>query len=198
MRKTTRRVLELGFGLGLVLTIVLTGLAARRQTEAQVRADTLRLHVLANSDTWEDQILKLKVRDAVLAAIPTSVTEAETPQQAAQALRTALPVLQIAAEDALHRAHSPQALHLQMEQIAFTARDYGSFALPAGMYNALRVELGEARGRNWFCVLYPALCLSGTTARYPTEAENAMVFGRYEIRLAAVELLKRYTRKPLC
>ena len=92
MTSHTRRVLELGVGLGLALTLVLTALADWHQrTAARVRDDTIRLHILANSDTWDDQLLKLQVRDAVLAAIPKAVTRADTPQQAASALQTALP-----------------------------------------------------------------------------------------------------------
>lgn len=196
MREHTRRVLELGVGLGLALTLVLTALAARRQTAAQVRADTIRLHILANSDTMEDQLLKLQVRDAVLAALPPAVTGAETPQQAAAALQYALPALQNAADAALHRAHSPQTAALRLERWDFAARDYGSFALPGGEYTALRIELGTAQGRNWFCVLYPALCISGSTAAYPTAGENAMVFGRFEVRLAIADFFKKET--PPC
>ena len=129
MTSHTRRVLELGVGLGLALTLVLTALADWHQrTAARVRADTIRLHILANSDTWDDQLLKLQVRDAVLAAIPEAVTRADTPQQAAAALQTALPALQNAADNALHRAHSAQPARLRLEQFAFAARDYGSFA----------------------------------------------------------------------
>ena len=186
MTSHTRRVLELGVGLGLALTLVLTALADWHQrTAARVRADTIRLHILANSDTWDDQLLKLQVRDAVLAAIPEAVTRADTPQQAAAALQTALPALQTAADNALHRAHSAQTGRLRLERFAFAARDSG------GEYTALRIELGAARGRNWFCVLYPALCLSGAQSDYPTKAENALVFGRYEVRFALAELVGR-------
>ena len=182
MTSHTRRVLELGVGLGLALTLVLTALADWHQrTAARVRADTIRLHILANSDTWDDQLLKLQVRDAVLAAIPEAVTRADTPQQAAAALQTALPALQNAADNALHRAHSAQTARLRLER----------FALPGGEYTALRIELGAARGRNWFCVLYPALCLSGAQSDYPTKAENALVFGRYVVRFALAELVGR-------
>ena len=161
MTKHTRRVLELGAGLALALTVVLTAYADWHQrTAARVRADTVRLHILANSDTWDDQLLKLQVRDAVLAALPSAVT------QAVRALQTALPALQAAADSALHRAHSPQTAALRLESHDFSARDYGSFALPGGEYTALRIELGTAQGRNWFCVLYPSLCISGSTAAY--------------------------------
>lgn len=192
MTKHTRRVLELGVGLALALAIVLTvGADWHQRTAAQVRADTLRLHILANSDTLDDQLLKLQVRDAVLAALPPAVTKATTPDEAATALQYALPALQQAADTALHRAHSPQAARLRLEQWDFAARDYGSFTLPGGAYTALRIELGEARGRNWFCVLYPALCVSGSTAAYPTADENALVFGRFEVRCAVADFIGR-------
>ena len=195
MTNHTRRVLEWGFGLGLALTVVLTALAAWRQTAARVRADTIRLHILANSDTWDDQLLKLQVRDAILAALPPAVTDAATPGEAAAALQHALPRLQQAADAALHRACSPQTACLRLEQFEFAAREYGSFALPGGNYTALRVELGAAAGRNWFCVLYPALCIAGTTAEYPTKGENAMVFGRFEVRWAMKDAVMQIINK---
>lgn len=191
IRTPKRKVLELGVGLGFLLSVVLTVAAAQRgKVAAQVRADTIRLHVLANSDTIEDQLLKLEVRDAILDALPAAVTSAATPQQAAQALRTALPQLQRAADLALHRAHSAQRAAVRLETADFAARAYGSFALPGGAYTALRVELGDAQGHNWFCVLYPALCVAGATAEYPTPQENALVFGRYEVRFALWDALQ--------
>lgn len=191
MTKHTRRVLELGAGLALALTVVLTAYADwHRRTAARVRADTVRLHILANSDTWDDQLLKLQVRDAVLAALPPAVTQAQSPQQAVRALQTALPALQAAADSALHRAHSPQTAALRLESYDFSARDYGSFSLPGGEYTALRIELGTAQGRNWFCVLYPSLCISGSTAAYPSADENALVFGRFEVRLAVADFIR--------
>ena len=148
MENKRRTVLELGVGLGFLLSVVLTlWFAGRAQVAAQVRADTVRLHVLANSDTLEDQLIKLQVRDAILAV-------------------------------------------LRLETFDFEPKDYGSFALPGGSYQALRVELGEAQGHNWFCVLYPALCVSGATAEYPTPQENALVFGRFEVRSALLDALR--------
>ena len=188
MTQRKRRVLELGVGMALILSVVLTFAAARReQVAARVRADTIRLHVLANSDTVEDQLLKLQVRDAILAALPDSVRAAETPDQAVAALRRSLPALRYAANQALRRAHSIQNAALRLETFDFAARDYGTFALPGGAYTALRVELGTAQGHNWFCVLYPSLCVAGAAAEYPTEAENQLVFGRYEVRFALLD-----------
>lgn len=195
MSEKRRRVLELGFALGLVLTVLLTAFTAhRRRVAERVCADTLRLHILANSDTLEDQLIKLQVRDAILQALPNTVLQAADTAGAKAALQQALPVLHQAAQQALYKAHCPQTAHLKLEQLEFAPRDYGSFTLPGGCYTALRVELGKARGHNWFCVLYPALCVSGAEAEYPTQEENALVFGRYEIRFALVDAVKGWMK----
>ena len=122
-------------------------------------------------------------------------TEDNTTTGAEAALRQALPVLHQAAQQALYKAHSPQTARLKLERLDFAPRDYGSFALPGGRYTALRVELGEGKGHNWFCVLYPALCVSGAQAKYPSQAENALVFGRYEVRFAVVDAVKNWIQQ---
>ena len=187
-----RWVLELGVGLGFLLTVVLTlAMGWRQRVAAQVRADTIRLHVLANSDTIEDQLLKLKVRDAVLQEMPDILAEAENKADAVAAVRTAQRRLQKTAEDTLRRVGSAQTVAVRLEQAEFAARDYGSFRLPGGTYTALRIELGKAEGHNWFCVLYPELCIGSSEAQYKDEAENALVFGGYEVRFALLDGAKK-------
>lgn len=187
-----RAAVEIGVALGLVLTVVLTAMLwHRQQVSAAVCADTLRLHILANSDTIEDQLLKLKVRDAVLAEMPDILSGATDKADAVAAVRTAQRRLQKTAEDTLRREGSAQTVTVRLEQAEFAARDYGSFRLPGGTYTALRIELGKAEGRNWFCVLYPELCIGSSGARYEDDAENALVFGGYEIRFALLDGAKK-------
>lgn len=187
-----RAAVEIGVALGLVLTVVLTAMLwHRQQVSAAVCADTLRLHILANSDTVEDQLLKLKVRDAVLAEMPDILSEATDKADAVAAVLTAQRRLQKTAEDTLRREGSAQAVAVRLEQAEFAARDYGSFRLPGGTYTALRIELGKAEGHNWFCVLYPELCIGSSGAQYEDDAENALVFGGYEIRFALLDSAKK-------
>ena len=196
MTSHTRRVLELGVGLGLALTLVLTALADWHQrTAARVRADTIRLHILANSDTWDDQLLKLQVRDAVLEQVTAATQYAETKQQAVQTLRTAMPDLQRTAQRTLRHAGSSQQVQCRLEEIPFAARRYSGFWLPAGTYTALRIELGSAQGHNWFCVLYPALCVGSSEARYADTEENALVFGGYQVRFALLDTARNVWQK---
>ena len=184
-RSRRRTVLEWGCLLGLVLSVVLSVAVFRYQDACRaVCRDTLRLHILANSDTIEDQLLKLKVRDAVLGEMETILQGSTDKIQAVEAVRQALPVFQQIAERTLRREHSGQTVAVRLETADFPARDYGSFRLPAGEYTALRIELGAAAGHNWFCVLYPELCVGTSEGRYPGAAENALVFGGYEVRFA--------------
>ena len=192
-RPFVRRVaLELGAALGLALTLLLTVFLWRCESaRAAVCADTLRLHILANSDAPQDQRLKLRVRDAVLQVMPDILGDAADKQQAQQAVADALPRLEQTARQALRTAGSSQTVQVRLEQAEFAAKDYGGFRLPAGEYTALRIELGAAAGHNWFCVLYPELCVGASQARYDTPAENALVFGRFEVRSALWDELQR-------
>lgn len=184
-RVPLRRVLELGFALAFVLTVSLSAATARYQAVCRdICGDTLRLHILANSDTWQDQHLKLQVRDAVLDTVAGLTANARTKQEAVAAVRQALPELKAIAEKTVQ---GRQKVAVRLEQREFAAKDYGNFRLPAGEYTALRIELGSARGHNWFCVLYPALCVGSSQARYQDPAENALVFGRYEVRFALLD-----------
>mgnify|MGYP000043492096 FL=1 len=120
-----RKILEWGCACGLLLTIVLTAAAVRYQTVcARVCGDTLRLHILANSDTVEDQLLKLQVRDAVLEQVTAATQYAETKQQAVQTLRTAMPDLQRTAQRTLRHAGSSQQVQCRLEEIPFAARGF--------------------------------------------------------------------------
>lgn len=187
-----RAALELGAALGLALTLLLTAFLWRCEAaRAAVCADTLRLHILANSDTPRDQRLKLRVRDAVLQVMPDILQDVTDKQQAQQAVAAALPLLEQTARQALRTAGSSQTVQVRLEQADFAAKDYGSFRLPAGEYTALRIELGDAAGHNWFCVLYPELCIGTSQARYDTPAENALVFGRFEVRSALWDGVQR-------
>ena len=187
--------LELAALIGLVITLGVSSVTGFMRDCAELRQEVLRIHILADSDQETDQAVKLQVRDAILAALPDSVLQAGTTTGAEAALRQALPVLHQAAQQALYKAHSPQTARLKLERLDFAPRDYGSFALPGGRYTALRVELGEGKGHNWFCVLYPALCVSGAQAKYPSQAENALVFGRYEVRFAVVDAVKNWIQQ---
>ena len=158
----------------LALTLALFAALALVQRQEALAGKLIRLHVVANSNTAADQAVKLQVRDAVLAAIAPLTDACATQEEAAAALRQALPGIKQAANDALQQAGKaacPVAVRLCKER--FPTRLYPTFSLPAGTYTSLRVELGDAAGRNWWCVVFPTLCTAAESEDLRTVATSA-------------------------
>lgn len=123
-------------------------------------ADQLvRLHVIAHSDSPEDQAIKLQVRDAVLTASRTLLSECRNADEAWTELNAHLTDFLDAASERLEEIGCDADVSVQAGVFAFPDRDYGGVILPAGDYRALRVIIGSGEGRNWWCVLFPNLCL---------------------------------------
>ncbi len=172
--------------------------------EEEIYDTVVRLHVLANSDSEEDQALKLRVRDGVLAAAGPILEGATTREEAIARLTEALPTLEAAAATVIAAAGRDDPVAVALGEETYPTRVYESCAFPAGTYVSLRVGIGEAAGKNWWCVLFPPLCLSSATE----EAEEAFTdvglskeqYGiitetgktRYRVRFKILELVQSW------
>ena len=123
--------------------------------------ELLRIHILAHDDSDAQQAVKLKVRDAILEAFSPALTGVESAQQAVQLVQRSLPLAQQVAQRTVREQGYDYPVRVQFGAFAFPDRVYGGQLVPAGTYTALRIELGDAAGRNWWCVMYPPLCFSG-------------------------------------
>lgn len=181
---------------GLVLSMVFYALPFFFSCDA-ISREVLRLHVLANSDTEADQALKLKVRDAVLTEAAKWYGDAKTFEEANTAVCTHLQSIQAAAQAAVAANGSAQQVAAEVTDVYFTTRDYADFSLPAGKYRTLRITLGAGKGKNWWCMVYPALCLpaaekqeenSDILKRMP-EQESKIIEnpGEYRVEFKVVE-----------
>ena len=184
---------ELALLVGLAAVLLSGTLSLGEQTALSERV--VRLHVLANSDSQEDQALKLRVRDRVLAETRTLLEASADREEAAQRLTRALE--RLAAEEIAESGYD-YPVSLRLEETAFPTRTYDGFTLPAGKYLALRVLIGAAEGQNWWCVVFPPLCAAASE----DVAETALAAGLsqdqvaliteesrgYELRLKSVEL----------
>ena len=117
----------------------------------------LRLHILANSDSVYDQQLKLALRDEVIGLVGDSMADATDKNEATMMLAAALPELTAACNEFLAQ-RTTYAAHVELTKSNFPQISYDNFTLPAGEYDALRIVLGEGKGHNWWCVLFPPLC----------------------------------------
>ncbi|TQR32647.1 stage II sporulation protein R [Brevibacillus brevis] len=120
--------------------------------------ESVRLRIIANSDSVQDQWLKREVRDAIVAQMNTWADDIETLEEAEQMIHTQLPVLQQVVDKTVkERGFSYKAV-VDFGEVPFPTKLYGSYVYPAGNYRAVRVQIGEAKGQNWWCVLFPPLC----------------------------------------
>lgn len=117
-----------------------------------------RLHVIANSDTDEDQALKLKVRDSLLGYMNEICSNCCTKAEAISIATQHKDEFQKIAEQTINDSGYTYSVKININNFYFPTKNYGDISLPAGMYDALRVEIGEAKGQNWWCVMFPSLC----------------------------------------
>lgn len=117
-----------------------------------------RLHVLANSDSDEDQALKLKVRDSLLNYMNSICSNCSTKSEAISLANEHKNDFQQIAEQTIVENGYNYSVKINIDNFYFPTKNYGDISLPAGFYDALRVEIGEAKGKNWWCVMFPSLC----------------------------------------
>ena len=187
--KNTLKLWETAALLALCITLCAGTWAEGRQQELQ--DSLLRLHVLARSDAPEEQAIKLQVRDAVLAYLQPVLTRAGDRQQAEELVRGSLEGIARAAS----AASQGRKVSVKLCTEHYPSRSYGELALPAGEYRSLQVVLGEGAGRNWWCVVFPPLCLpaaQGDSAVPVLSAGDALPLQRetpmYRIGFRSVEL----------
>ena len=138
--------------------------------EEEIYDTVVRLHVLANSDSDKDQALKLQVRDALLETTAPLLESCSSQEEAIAILTPMLEDLKTTAESVIRTAGYDYMVHVDLGKEEYPERVYETCCFPAGTYVSLRVGIGDADGQNWWCVLFPPLCLSAASAKDPEDA----------------------------
>ena len=144
----------------LILVVFVLGLA---NDLAGLEDGLVRLHVVGASDSEEDQAVKLLVKDAVAEHLQESLMGAQTREEALELLRQELPKVEEIANRVLSENGFSETVQVTLTEEEFPRRDYDTFSLPAGIYQSLRVRIGEAAGKNWWCVVFPSFCLGAAS-----------------------------------
>ena len=163
----------------------------------KLRQELIRFHVVASSDSQEDQAVKLQVRDAVLGAFREELQNLQDMEQAKAYLQENLPKIEAIANDVLAQAGFSDRAKASRCVEEFTTRVYDTFTLPAGIYESLRIVIGEGEGHNWWCVVFPSLCLPATSEGFEEVACGAgfsdtltdTLEGNHEIRFFVLDVL---------
>ena len=145
--------------------------------ESELSEKLIRLHIVANSDSEKDQAIKLAVKDEILSLVSGLTCSASDSDEAETALRNNLPRIIEAANSVLAENGSSYGAKAALAAYEFPTKSYGLFSLPAGSYKALRVELGQGGGRNWWCVLFPPLCNAASDEEFIKAANDAGLSG---------------------
>lgn len=187
------KTIERSILLGLILAILLTMTGFTAQCE-NISERVLRLHIIANSDSKEDQDLKLKVRDAVLKGSADMLLGVHSKKDAARQILKHINDIKYIAQNEVNANGYNYPVKVELKKAYFSTRHYEAVTLPAGSYEAVRVLIGEGAGKNWWCVMFPPMCLPA--AQESEELENVLepsqmdIVGggeRYEIKFKIVE-----------
>lgn len=158
--------------------------------QRDISSSLVRLHVIAASDETAEQELKLRVRDNVLEYLTPVLDKAESPEEAQRIINGELTSIKAAAE----ACAEGRSVSVTLGQEYYPTREYEGFTLPAGQYQSLRVILGEGKGHNWWCVVFPPLCVSAAEQHKALDAMSEPERGLiteadgYELRFRIVEL----------
>ncbi len=162
---------------GFILTVVYSMVPFQAECAA-ISDSVFRLHILANSDSCEDQALKLRVRDRIL-ALSSKLFENAADKETAEALAAAhLQELADAASEEITESGYSYSVRAELTRMPFDTRRYDDYTLPSGVYDALRITIGEGKGHNWWCVMFPSLCVGDSD---DGKAKEALGDNGYEV-----------------
>ncbi len=200
LRRIQKIEISLFCGLCIAVLLSVTSFGA---SCGNIRNQVLRMHVIANSDSAEDQALKLKVRDAVLQKGETLFDGSLTAAEAENILESEKAELQKAAETVIRENGFDYGVRIEIGKDFFSTRTYDErVTLPAGTYEAIRVIIGEGAGQNWWCVMFPPMCLPASEAEADIgdvlgEREEKLVESnpKYEARFKIIEIFEKIAEK---
>lgn len=165
--------------------------------QSEFAKQLIRLHVIANSNSYEDQTLKLHVRDVIVNEMKARFNQANNREEAEEIVQASLKEIQELAINQLSREGKDYQVAIMVGDYDFPTKNYGNFTLPAGNYHAVRVVIGEGKGNNWWCVLFPPLCFvdSVKTLEKNETAKGLKVFEKdnVEFRLKSADMLKIFS-----
>lgn len=158
-----------------------------------------RLHILANSDSDEDQQLKLKVRDKILQESEKMFSSCNSVDEAINISRESIDKLKNISRQVIAYYNYDYDVRAYVTKEYFETREYDNFTLPAGIYDCLKIEIGQGKGHNWWCVMYPSVCISGCTDDFDstlTEDEKRLIESdNYVIKFKVVEIYEKIKSK---
>ena len=204
--KRTIKLWEIALLIGCLLTLLFGNLFQAEKTVSDLQQHVLRMHILANSDSDADQQLKYQVRDALLSSSETlfGSSQPESREALETTAKAHLHEMETIAQQVVQEQGYSYPVKAELVMMPFTERTYEDLTMPAGTYEAIRITIGAAAGQNWWCVMYPPLCIpvaedvavqDEQAKAYFSDAEQDVLYHpeRYRIKWKLAEWFKKWT-----
>ena len=176
----------------LLMFLFLSNIQCTREIDTN---SLIRIHVLASSNSDTDQQLKLKVKDDVIRYLQPALKQSDSLTESRRIILSSLPQIEQTALQTLQQNGCKDTVTLQYGYFDFPVKYYGSFSLPAGNYEALRILIGEGKGRNWWCVLFPPLCFTDSNVSSSGKYTDQTPDTHIQFKLKSIEWLKSLQNK---
>lgn len=166
---------------------------SREERQEEISAQVLRFHIRANSDRDEDQNLKLKVKTQIVSYLQKLLCNCQSREESKIIIRQHLGEIEQIADRVCRQENQPTQVKAYLTRENFPLKQYGDMIFPSGQYDALRIDLGKAEGKNWWCMMYPSLCMiDGVVEKVPEESKEKI---RKEVSMETYESLLIQKRK---
>lgn len=183
----------------LSLLILVGCFSADIQTSENISNKVLRFHILANSDSTTDQELKLKVRDEILNYSSELFNNCKTVEDAIEVTKTNIDNFNQVAQKVIASNGYDYSVDTFVVKEYFGTRQYDNYTLPAGIYDSLKIVIGEGEGHNWWCVMFPTVCISSSVddfGSHLTDEEKSLIDNdKYIVRFKAIEMYEKIKNK---
>lgn len=197
----TKKFFKKDIAVALCLSFILSicfSLAGFNSKCQNLRDNILRLHILANSNSSADQAIKIKVRDAILEKADWLYSKSKTKEDAICITKENISLLKNTAEEQIKQSNKNYNVKIEIGKSYFNTREYDDFTLPAGEYDAVKILIGKAEGKNWWCVMFPALCLpaaeKGHSLNEAVNSQSAQIAQNpteYKIEFKIIEVFEK-------
>lgn len=189
----SNKVKALIFGFLFSITYSILGVSSKCEN---ISDKVLRLHIIANSNSKEDQNLKLKVRDRILSEFSDKLSMKNNIEEVKKEIEKNISQIKFIAQNEVHNNGFDYKIDVEVVNMYFNTRQYNNTTMPSGFYDALRITLGEGKGKNWWCVMFPPICLAATEQKSnledvlnPAEMDIVQNNSEYSLKLKIVEII---------
>ena len=183
----------------LIFTLLFGSLSYTNDTSNDISTKVLRMHVLANSNSIEDQKLKIAVKNNILKSTQELFTDCDNLEESIEIAQSNTELIKASAQEVIKKYNKNYDVKVYVDNEFFDVREYKDFTLPSGNYNTVKVVIGEGKGKNWWCVMYPAVCISACSDDFDkalTKEEKKLITSKkYIPKFKILEIINKIKNK---